>query len=295
MLRAYYLGCPVWANKEWCGTLFSRRAKSPDYLRQYARVFNSVEGSATFYNLPAADMLLRWKHETPESFRFMFKFPRLITHDYLLNNMERETVHFLQTMQPLQSRIGLLFLQLPPTFGPKMLPTLAKYLPLLPPDYRYAVEVRHRDFFSSDTYAQHLDDLLAQYHINRAVFDTVALHQLNEDDPLTREAQRKKPQMPAYFAATAQQPVIRYVGHHLPENNAERLQLVAQYAAEWIIQGKTPYVFLHSPGDLYAPQICRYFHSLLTQLLAPQGIDIGQLPPFIGEAEADQATQTRLF
>lgn len=291
----YYLGCPVWANKEWCGTLFSRRAKPHDYLRQYARTFNSVEGSATFYSVPAADTLLRWKHETPDTFRFVFKFPRLITHDYQLKNMREETLHFLNAMQPIASRIGMLFLQLPPSFNRKSLPLLAQYLPLLSPEYTYAVEVRHRDFFERPEEAQHLDDLLAEHRINRAVFDTSALHEVQDDDPLTIEAQRKKPKMPAYFSATAQCPMLRYVGHQLPSHNTARLPYIAQQVADWIAQNKTPYVFLHSPGDLYAPQICRLFHTLLAQILQPKGIDIGTLPPFMGETEAEQPTQINLF
>jgi uncharacterized protein YecE (DUF72 family) len=291
----YYLGCPVWANKEWCGTLFSRRAKSHDYLRQYARTFNSVEGSATFYSLPATDTLLRWKHETPETFRFVFKFPRLITHDCQLKNMRDETLHFFNTMQPIASRIGMLFLQLPPSFGRKSLPLLAQYIGLLSADYTYAVEVRHRDFFDNANYAQELDQLLAKHQINRAVFDTATLHQLADNDELTLEAKRKKPKMPTYFSATAQCPMLRYVGHQLPEYNVERLQYLAQIVAEWIMEGKKPYVYFHSPGDLYAPQICRLFHGQLSQILLPQGIDIGRIPPFMGELENDQAQQISIF
>lgn len=291
----YYIGCPIWANKEWCGTLFSRRAKSSDYLRQYARVFNSVEGSATFYSLPSKDIVLRWKHETPDNFRFVFKFPRLITHDYHLKNMQQETLHFFQTMEPLLSRIGMFFLQLPPSFSRKSLPLLQQYLPLLSQAYTYTVEVRHRDFFERPEDAAALDQLLTAHHINRTVFDTTILHQLDDDDALTIEAKRKKPKMPAYFSATAQCPMIRYVGHQLPEHNEQRLQELAQIVGNWIREGKTPYLFMHSPGDLYAPQIARFFHQLLAQYLYPYHIDIGKLPPFIGEIEGDQAKQISIF
>ncbi len=292
----YYLGCPVWANKDWVSSFYTRRVKSADYLRQYAKVFNSVEGSTTFYSLPSPEMVLRWKQETPNTFRFTFKFPRTITHDYRLRNVRQETLQFFKAIEPLQARIGVLLLQLPPTFGYRQLPDLAAYLPLLPADYQYAVEVRHRDFFDLSENAHRLDNLLSESQIDRAVFDTSVLHNINyTQDPLTIEAQRKKPKMPAYFTATAQHPFVRYIGHSTPADNIERLKTIARFVIQWIAEGRTPYVFMHTPGDLYAPQLCRLFHHLLAEMWPPDSKELWILPPFPAETEAEEAQQMSLF
>lgn len=295
--QAYYLGCPIWANKDWVGSFFTKRAKSPDYLRQYAKVFNSVEGSATFYSLPSSETVLRWKQETPERFRFTFKFPRVITHDYKLRDVRQETLQFFRTIEPLAARIGILFLQLPPTFGLRHLPDLDAYLSLLPTEsgYNYAVEVRNRDFFDRPENAQHLDNLLAARNINRAVFDTSVLHSQHSQDALTLEAQRKKPKMPSYFTATAQYPFVRYVGHITPSDNIERLNTIARYVVEWVEEGRKPYIFMHTPGDLYAPQLCRLFHNILSEIWPKAAVPLWSLPPFPSELETEQAEQMSLF
>lgn len=291
------IGCPVWANKDWLGTLFSHRAKPADYLRQYARVFDTVEGSATFYSLPSPETVLRWRMETPENFRFVFKFPRTITHDYMLRQVGNETQQFLRIMQPLAARIGMLFLQLPPAFNRQAMPLLESYLQQLPPDFNYAVEVRHRDFFDRPELANALDQLLEKHNVNRAVFDTSELHQTNANDELSKEAQRKKPKMPTYFSLTAQMPMIRYVGHALPEDNLPRLQqVIIPIVLQWMEQGRTPYIFMHTPGDLYAPQLCRLFHQLLQEALQQKGmLPLPQLPPFWGEMDNRRGEQGKLF
>jgi len=51
-IERYFLGCPIWSNKDWVGELFAPDAKQKDFLQQYASVFNTVEGNTTFYGLP---------------------------------------------------------------------------------------------------------------------------------------------------------------------------------------------------------------------------------------------------
>ena len=115
--KNYYLGCPIWAKKEWAGELFSAQVKAADYLREYASVFNAVEGNSTFYSLPPEKSIAKWRADTPPGFRFCFKFPRSISHDGRLQNVRRETEEFLHLLRPLQGRLGPLFLQLPSAFG----------------------------------------------------------------------------------------------------------------------------------------------------------------------------------
>ncbi len=102
----YFLGCPIWANKEWVGEFFTKSAKPKDFLSQYSQVFNSVEGNTTFYGLPKVETVLKWKDETPPDFRFSFKFPQIISHIRMLLNAEQETFGFFKRLETLNERLG---------------------------------------------------------------------------------------------------------------------------------------------------------------------------------------------
>jgi uncharacterized protein YecE (DUF72 family) len=158
-----YLGCPMWGLKSWVGNFFPKGAKQREFLALYSRRLNTVEGNTTFYALPEAAVVERWRDETPPGFKFCLKFPQIISHRRRLNNAEAETHDFLDRLARLGDRCGPAFLQLPPSMGGAYLPALAAYLAALPRDFRYAVEPRHGDFFGKDEAA--FDDLLRRYAI----------------------------------------------------------------------------------------------------------------------------------
>lgn len=288
--KGYHLGCPIWSNKDWVGELFSIDAKQKDFLTQYASVFNTVEGNTTFYGLPTEKTMARWLAETPKGFKFSLKFPRAISHDKRLQNAEAETDAFLHVLNTLKDRIGPSFLQLPPSFGPSDLPRLNDYLSALPYNFPYAVEIRHPAFFAQAE--QELNDILTAHNIDRVVFDTRALHNAKLTDPAGLEAQRKKPKVPVRFIATGKNPFMRFVGHPKVEENLSVLTEWAPVVAQWINEGRTPYIFMHAPDDFYAPQLARHFHDLLGN-----HIDSGTMPPWPANTPptSKHPTQMNLF
>ena len=287
-IERYFLGCPIWSNKDWVGELFAPDAKQKDFLQQYASVFNTVEGNTTFYGLPTEKTMRRWLDETPEGFRFALKFPRAISHDKRLQNVEAETTAFLNALTVLQDRVGPSFLQLPPSFGSGDLPALDAYLETLPDTFPYAVEVRHRLFFAEAE--NELNAVLKAHGADRVVFDTRGLHNAETDDSAGREAQRKKPKVPVRFMATGRFPFVRFVGHPEVEENLPLLAEWAPVVAEWLREGRTPYIFMHAPNDYYAPQLARHFHSMLSEYL-----DVGDMPIWPAEQVEDQPEQMDLF
>ena len=285
-IERYFLGCPIWGNKAWVGELFAAEAKQQDFLRQYASVFNTVEGNTTFYGLPTAKTAARWLAHTPKGFRFALKFPRVISHTKRLRNAEPETAAFMDLLATLQDRIGPSFLQLPPAFGPRDLPALDEYLTALPNAFHYAVEIRHNLFFAEAE--NELTAVLKSHRANRVVFDTRGLHSANIDDPAGREAQRKKPRVPVRFVATGRFPFVRFVGHPEVRENLPLLSEWAPVVANWIREGRTPFVFFHAPDDFYAPHLARHFHRLLSNQ-----IDVGEMLPW--PAEQGAPAQMALF
>ena len=278
-ITAYYLGCPVWSFKGWVGNLFSAGAKPGEYLRQYAAVFNTVEGNTTFYAVPDEKTVERWRLDAPVGFHFCFKLPRTITHDKRLRQVDAETEAFFARLAPLGSRLGPFLIQLPPSFGPTELPVLASVVKGLPPAYDYVVEVRHRAFFAGGKEELALNGSLVDWGVDRALFDTRALRTADPGDPVVAGAQQRKPDLPVHPVATAAHPFYRFVAHPAVAVNLPWLHDLADLVASWIAAGRTPYVFMHSPYDVYAPQLGREFHRLLSERL-----DAGELPPWPGEA-----------
>ncbi len=124
----------------------------------------TVEGNTTFYAIPSAETVARWRAETPVTFRFCFKIPRSISHTPNLGNHRQETLFFVQRMHGSGERLGTMFLQLPPAFSPVQLEQLRAFLNFWPTDMRLAVEVRHPDFVEVE-HAEMLNALLGEYKV----------------------------------------------------------------------------------------------------------------------------------
>jgi len=262
-----YLGAPIWGLKLWVGNFFPAKAKQRDFLSLYSRRLNSVEGNTTFYSLPNAETVARWRDETPPDFRFCLKFPKTISHERRLRNAEAETEQFLICLRGLGTRAGPSFLQLPPSFNGDSLQSLVSYLDTLPRDFQYAVEVRHPDFFGGPAEPA-LDEALRQRNAARVVFDTRGLRRADPDEvgesaEATRQAQERKPDVPVRFTRTASFALIRFVGHPEISANADLLAEWADHVARWLAAGDDVYFFCHVPQDRDAPLLAREFHALV--------------------------------
>lgn len=289
-----YLGCPIWTYKGWIGSLFPKGTKSSDYLREYARRLTTVEGNTTFYAVPAADTIQRWVEETPESFRMCPKLPRTISHAGKLVEHIDEARGFLDVMGRLGSRLGPMFLQLPPRYSPKLFEDLRAFLNAWPDRKRLAVEVRHPDWFDSE-HNESLNELLAGLGMARVVIDTRPIRDLREDKILEGsvylrmlQARERKPDLPILPERTADFAFLRYIGHPLMERNAPFLDEWATYLSSLIREGDEAYVFCHCPDERLDPWLCREFHQRIADR-AP----IDTLP--WDEADGDTARQPRLL
>lgn len=288
-----YVGCPVWASAAWVGKLFTADAPRRDWLRQYSSAFNTVEGNSTFYALPTAAAVRRWAETARPGFRFVLKFPRVISHEKQLVDAEAETEAFLDVLQVLRAaeRLGPTFLQLPPTFGAGQFPVLADYLRDLPRAWPWAVEVRHPDYFDGGPHEQALDQRLQALGIDRVLFDSRPLFAAPPSDAAEEEAQRRKPRPPLRRTVTGRRPLLRLIGR----NDVAQVQpWCAEWAAvvaEWLAQGRTPYVFTHTPDDRFAPDLARLFHQELVRRVP----DLPPLPAWPAEVAARAPQQRRLF
>ena len=267
MVKSFYsLGLPGWSNRDWLGSLFPRGSNSGNFLHHYSSVFNAVEGNTTFYATPAADVVASWKEQARPGFEFCFKLPRKITHENFLRYSGVEVSEFLQRMEPLAEFFGPFMIQLPDSFEPRQLPDLKTFLQSLPKDFRYSVEVRHRDFFNRGEEERALNSLLHEMQADRVCFDSRALFSLPAETEAEVDAQRKKPRLPVHAIVTAQRPLVRFIGSSSAHHNEQYLLPWVQKFGEWQQQGIKPLMFIHTPDNRAAPEQAAAFHQLLKAL-----------------------------
>jgi uncharacterized protein YecE (DUF72 family) len=270
-IRGYYLGCPGWGTKTWVGRLFPPGTKHTEFLARYAEIFNTVEGNTTFYALPTADTVARWNDQTPSTFRFCFKFPRTITHDKALVDCAGDLATFFACIAPLRDKIGMLFLQLPPRFGPRELPRLHQFLSTLPRDHHYAVELRHELFFAGGREEDEVVELLRERDVDLVMMDARGLHSGHSLEHV--DVRARKPNLPVIMRATSSHPFVRCVPHEELARSRAHAEQWATQLATWIGAGKRPFFFMHAPDDTFAPENAYAFHAMLRAR-----IDVGELP-----------------
>ena len=285
-----YIGCPMWGYKDWVGRgkLFPVRTAASEFLRIYSRKLTSVEGNTVFYALPSQETVMRWRQETPETFRFCPKVSRSISHAPRLDEYREETQQFVERMRLLGTRLGPVFLQLPPQFGPERLPELQAFLEDWPTDVRLAVEVRHAGFFA-EPHAAALDGMLAQHHMARVVMDTRPIRTGTPQEQEVLSARERKPHLPVHSVTTTDFTFVRYIGHPEPEVNAPLLAEWAQQIGQWVKQGVTCYAFCHCPFEVHSPDICVELYRLAREQAPLPALPWGQ------EEEPPQWEQGRLF
>src|SRR6185503_5709044 len=284
-----YIGCPIWSFKGWVGNFYPKGTKSSDFLREYARRLTTIEGNTTFYAVPAPKTIEAWIQQTPETFRFCPKIPKAISHNGKLIDMIERANEFVNVMRPLAARLGPMFLQLPPSYSPKLMADLVKFLDAFPKDIRLGVEVRHLDWFDSP-HAESLDRLLADHNMARVTIDTRPIRALDGDKILAGsvyqsllEARARKPDIPVVPKRTADFVFVRYIGHPQLEINTPFLAEWGNYFVSQLREGADVYAFCHSPENLTAPWICKELHQRVAKEISIPQLPWDEIKPDIAE------------
>jgi uncharacterized protein YecE (DUF72 family) len=121
-------------------------------LAYYSERFPTTEINYSFYRIPNIKTLEKWADGTPERFVFSLKAPKRITHDAKLQGCEELLGRFIETVNMLGPKLGVVLFQLPPAFK-KNAEVLAAFLALLPPGFRSAFEFRHPSWHDPEIFA----------------------------------------------------------------------------------------------------------------------------------------------
>jgi uncharacterized protein YecE (DUF72 family) len=177
-----YFGTSSWKYEGWLGSIytperyftrgrFSQKKFEAECLAEYAETFPAVCGDFSFYQFPSAAYWQRLFASVPPSLQFGFKAPEEITvrtwpsharygaragqaNESFLNPLLFEQA-FAKPLEPYRERVGAIVFEFG-TFSRSQYPSvepfvedLRRFLSRLPAGFRYAVEIRNREFLDT--------------------------------------------------------------------------------------------------------------------------------------------------
>lgn len=142
------------------GVFYPPGLRAREELAYYATKFRTVELNNPFYRLPTPEMFVRWRESTPADFQLAVKASRFITHIKRLRNVGDELGLFMDRAMLLESKLGPILFQLPPT-QQLDLPRLGDFLTLLSSERRWVIEFRHPSWHTSEVYRLLADHAVA--------------------------------------------------------------------------------------------------------------------------------------
>ncbi|HEY3841352.1 MAG TPA: DUF72 domain-containing protein [Bryobacteraceae bacterium] len=160
-----WIGTSGWHYKHWVGKFYPPGLPNSRMLAQYIQQFDTVELNNTFYRLPTRAALESWRDSTPPGFHFAVKGSRFLTHMKKLKNAEQGLQRFLDAVDVLGDKLGVILFQLPPNWEADA-ERLESFLALLPAHHRYAFEFRNPTWNVAPIY-----DLLSRRNIAYCIFD----------------------------------------------------------------------------------------------------------------------------
>ena len=266
----YYLGLPAWAFPGWTGQYFPAGGST---LSHYAQVFNTVEGNTTFYRVPDADTVSRWRDAVAGTdFRFSLKLPRSVTHERRPD--WRALQAFCSVLEPLEEHLGPFLVQCPATLGPSALGDLEVLFNRLPADHRYALEVRHPDFFRRPAL---LEPLLHATGAGRVMFDSRPIYHEDSQHPEVLAARHKKPDVPLLDTVYNGLVYARVVLHPESSLNGRYVEEWLQRCGAYLAEGHTVFFMMHCPNNQHCPEFAADFHQQLQSRVAGLG-DLASWP-----------------
>jgi len=173
--QGIWIGTSSWKYEGWLGQIytreryatrghFSQKKFQSECLAEYAQTFPIVCGDFSFYQFPSPQYWQRLFGSAPERLQFALKVPEEVTAEvfpkhprygpragarnesYL--NADALAAMFLEPLRPYASRLAVLIFE----FGARgagareFVDTLDPFLGRLPEGFRYAVEVRNREY-----------------------------------------------------------------------------------------------------------------------------------------------------
>jgi uncharacterized protein YecE (DUF72 family) len=239
-----YVGCAKWNRSDLKG-FYPRGTK--DELTYYATQFNSIELNATFYNIPGVLQVETWRDKTPADFKFFPKLTNSISHYKRLNGAEPLVEEFCSNISNFETKLGMVFLQMPDNFTTKNLDKLKHFVENFPAGIPLAVELRNTNWFNDPQISSELYNLLEKSQTTNVIVDAAGRRDL------------------LHMRLTTPTAFVRYVGANHPSDYT-RLDEWVERLAVWIENGlENLYFFIHQNIEKESPLLAAHFIKKLNE------------------------------
>lgn len=258
-----YVGSARWGEKDLVGKIYPPKTSASEYLTYYSRHFSTIELNTTHYRIPTPELVQQWCEKTEPSFVFCPKLPQLISHQTDFGHSLRATDQFLLGLDAFGQRLGIPFLQLPPSFSPQAGKSLFNYLSDWPSEVPLAVEFRHPEWFGHPRIRDRAFDLLEERGISPVITDTAGRRDV------------------IHQRLTSSSVFIRFVGNRLHATDYLRIDTWVRRIQQWLSAGlQHVYFIVHQPEEYLCVDLAIYLIEQLNlrcglHLAPPRPISLG--------------------
>jgi len=144
------VGTSGFVYRHWRGVLYPEKLPQRLWLTRYSTVFSTVELNTTFYRLPKAEAVDRWRDETPPGFLFACKGSRYLTHLKRLTEVGQGLDRFFSLVRRLKEQLGPALWQIPPQMSKADPARLQRFVDHLPSDIQHAFEFRSEAWYTAE-------------------------------------------------------------------------------------------------------------------------------------------------
>ncbi len=242
------IGTPRFADRGFLGKIYPRGTPPNRYLDEYARSFSAIELNSTYYGV-RPEAIAHWCSLVPDTFRFCPKFPQEISHQKELRDADAETEAFFGAIAGFGRRLGPAWLVLPPSFGPRQLPSLIDYLARHAARGPMAIEFRHEGWFRDTGAWRDAMQVLEAHEVATIVTDVAG----------RRDA--------AHMRLTTSWAFVRFAGNRLHPTDFSRLDRWCERFVRWFGEGlRTLHLFLHQPDEHLCVELAEHVATRLFEL-----------------------------
>lgn len=234
-----FLGLPQWREPRWKGSFYSKDCTSQNFLNEYSQRLNCVEVSSTFYSPVSIETIKSWKQQVGQGFRFLPKWPKLITHDQYLKYCDDEIKNFCNILEAFDENLGTSLLQLPPKFSVEFKNDLFYFLQKLPNNFKIAIEFRHPSWFENNRLYKKLENYFLKENISTVISDT----------PNRRDL--------CHYSFTGSNQVIRFLSDEHDSTDQKRLEIWKDFLSRNELENS--YFILHRPDNINTAELIKYF------------------------------------
>ncbi|MBL8748470.1 MAG: DUF72 domain-containing protein [Planctomycetes bacterium] len=147
-----HVGTSGFSYDEWRPAFYPDDLKKDAMLPFYAERLPAVELNNTFYRMPSAKMVAKWRSQVPDTFRFVVKASQRITWTQKLVDCGELVTLLFTVLEPLGDTLGCVFYQVP-KWVRKDVAVLRDFLALQPKGTRVAMEFAHPTWGDDDALA----------------------------------------------------------------------------------------------------------------------------------------------